>query len=195
MHVRPKWIFLRIHTDIGLSGVGEATCGGRGQTVATTVNEMARYLVGKDPMQIERHWQLLFRGNFRRQGPVVCSALGGIEMALWDIKGKVFGCPVWQLLGGKVRDKIKLYGHVAGPVWGTIVAQYARLCFSAKPPLDETVGSSRGNSQARRCLTRLDSTRVTMNQGRTRTIGSRNSQARGFTSGSRSLSRLLLRSK
>ena len=82
MHVQPKWIFLRIHTDIGLSGIGEATCGGRGQTVATTVHEMARYLVGKDPMQIERHWQLLFRGNFRRQGPVVCSALGGIEMAL-----------------------------------------------------------------------------------------------------------------
>ena len=77
--------------------------------------EGARYLYGKDPFEIERHWQHIYRGTFRRGGPILCSALAGIEMALWDIKGKALGVPVYELLGGKCREKIRCYAHAGAP--------------------------------------------------------------------------------
>lgn len=108
-HIRPRWLLLRIDTDTGVGGWGEATLEGRSLTVETMVHEMGRQLMGQDPRRIEYLWQLLYRGGFYRTGPVHCSALSGIDMALWDILGRSLDTPVHQLLGGRVRDRIRLY--------------------------------------------------------------------------------------
>jgi galactonate dehydratase len=112
--VKPRWVFLKVHTDEGVTGWGEPIVEGWSHTVAAAVQEMGRYLVGQDPRRIEHHWQALYRGAFYRGGPVLCSALSGIEQALWDIVGKWLGVPVHQLLGGAVRDRVRVYGHVGG---------------------------------------------------------------------------------
>lgn len=108
-HVRPRWLLVRVHTDSGLSGWGEATLEARSLTVETMVHEMSHWLVGQDPRRIEHIWQTLHRGSFYRGGPVHGSAIAGIDIALWDILGKSLGAPVHQLLGGRVRDKIRMY--------------------------------------------------------------------------------------
>lgn len=108
-HVRPRWLILRVHTDTGLHGWGEATLEGASLTVETMLREMSRWLLGQDPRRIEYIWQHLYRGGFYRGGPVHCSALSGIDMALWDILGKSLGAPVHQLLGGRVRDRLRMY--------------------------------------------------------------------------------------
>jgi galactonate dehydratase len=112
--VPPRWLFLKIETDDGTVGWGEPVLEGRAATVATAVEELSDYLIGQDPSQIEDHWNVLYRGGFYRGGGVHMSALAGIDQALWDIKGKVFGVPVYELLGGKVRDRIKVYSWVGG---------------------------------------------------------------------------------
>lgn len=109
IHVKPRWLLLKVHVDNGLIGLGEATLEGRSLTVETMVHEMERWLIGQDPRRIEHIWQNLHRGGFYRGGPVHCSALSGIDMALWDILGKSLHTPVHQLLGGRVRDRIRLY--------------------------------------------------------------------------------------
>jgi galactonate dehydratase len=111
-HVRPRWLFLKISTDEGIVGYGEPVVEGRARTVEKAVEEFAEYLVGKDPMQIQHHWQVLYKNSYYRGGPVLLSALSGIEQALWDIKGKFYGMPVYEMLGGKCRDKIRMYTHI-----------------------------------------------------------------------------------
>ena len=111
---RPRWCFVEVLTDEGYTGWGEAVIEGKAATVAACVNEMAEYVIGKDPRQIEDIWNLLYRAAFYRGGPIVMSAISGIDQALWDIKGKVFGAPVHELIGGKCRDKIKVYSWVVG---------------------------------------------------------------------------------
>lgn len=107
--VQPRWLFLKIHTDAGIVGLGEPVVEGRAETVATAVKEVEPYLVGKDPRQVAHHWQAIYRHAFYRGGPVLTSALSGIDMALWDIKGKALGVPVYELLGGPTRTKVRLY--------------------------------------------------------------------------------------
>ena len=107
--VPPRWLFLKIETDEGISGWGEPVVEGRALTVETAVHEMADYLVGKDPFLIEDHWTVMYRG-----GAIHMSALAGIDQALWDIKGKALGQPIHSLLGGQVRDKIKVYSWIGG---------------------------------------------------------------------------------
>ena len=114
LFVKPRWLFLQVHTDEGIVGLGEPIVEGRAQTVAAAIHEMGRYLIGQDPRRIEHHWQAIYRGQFYRGGPVLCSALSGIEQALWDITGKWLGQPVYQLLGGATRDRIRVYGHLRG---------------------------------------------------------------------------------
>ena len=109
--VEPRWMFLKVHTDEGIVGLGEPVVEGRARTVATAVQELGEYLIGKDPRRIEHHWQVMYRGTFYRGGPVLVSAISGIEQALWDITGKWLGVPVYQLLGGQVRDRIRVYAH------------------------------------------------------------------------------------
>ncbi|RUL64523.1 galactonate dehydratase [Dyella dinghuensis] len=112
--VPPRWLFVRIDTDEGISGWGEPVVEGRAHTVAAAVEELADYLVGKDPRHVEDHWSVLYRGGFYRGGPVLMSAIAGIDQALWDIKGKHLGVPVHTLLGGPVRERIRVYSWIGG---------------------------------------------------------------------------------
>ncbi|XID92274.1 galactonate dehydratase [Paenibacillaceae bacterium WGS1546] len=112
--VPPRWLFLKIETDEGISGWGEPIVEGKAETVKAAVHEMEDFLIGQDPMRIEDIWQVLYRGAFYRGGPVLMSAISGIDQALWDIKGKYFGAPIYQLLGGACRDKMKVYSWIAG---------------------------------------------------------------------------------
>ena len=112
IHIRPRWMFLKIETDEGIVGWGEPVVEGRARTVETAVNELRPILIGADPLKIEHLWQTMYRGTFYRGGPVLCSAISGIEMALWDIKGKYYNMPVYEMLGGSCRDKIRMYGHL-----------------------------------------------------------------------------------
>jgi galactonate dehydratase len=112
--VAPRWLFLRIGTDEGVTGWGEPVVEGRAGSVAATVAELSELLVGTDPLLIEDHWQVLRRGGFYRGGPVLSSALAGIDQALWDIAGKVRGAPVHELLGGPVRQRVRVYSWVGG---------------------------------------------------------------------------------
>lgn len=112
--VRPRWCFVEIETDEGVSGWGEAVVEGKASTVKACVEEMTEYLIGKDPKRIEDIWNMLYRSGFYRGGPIIMSAIAGIDQALWDIKGKVFGAPVYELMGGRCRDQIKVYSWIGG---------------------------------------------------------------------------------
>lgn len=112
--VRPRWAFVEIMTDEGISGWGEPVLEGRAATVCACIEEMKGYLIGRDPLQIEDLWTVLFRGGFYRGGGIGMSALAGIDQALWDIKGKYFGAPAWQLLGGSCRERMRVYSWVGG---------------------------------------------------------------------------------
>jgi galactonate dehydratase len=112
--VPPRWLFLAIDTDEGIVGWGEPVIEGRAHTVEAAVKELSIYLLGKDPRQINDIWQTLYRGGFYRGGPILMSAIAGIDQALWDIKGKDLGKPVYDLLGGTCRDKMKTYSWVGG---------------------------------------------------------------------------------
>ena len=110
----PRWLFLKIETDEGIVGWGEPVIEGKARTVEAAVHELGDYIIGQDPARINDIWQTLYRGGFYRGGPILMSAIAGIDEALWDIKGKTLGVPVYQLLGGLVRDKIKAYSWVGG---------------------------------------------------------------------------------
>lgn len=112
--VPPRWLFLKIETDEGIAGWGEPVVEGRAATVAAMVEELSDYLIGKDPFMIEDHWNVMYRAGFYRGGAIHMSAIAGIDQALWDIKGKAFGVPVWQLLGGRCRDRIRVYSWIGG---------------------------------------------------------------------------------
>jgi galactonate dehydratase len=110
--VKPRWLFLKVHTDAGIVGLGEPILEGRAKTCAAAVEEIAPYLIGKDPRNVVHHWQAIYRHAFYRGGPLLTSALSGIEQALWDIKGKLLGVPVYELLGGPTRDRVRVYAHI-----------------------------------------------------------------------------------
>ncbi|NHC41032.1 galactonate dehydratase [Bacillus sp. MM2020_1] len=112
--VPPRWLFLKIETDEGIVGWGEPVIEGRAATVKACVEELMEYLIGKDPLRIEDHWNMMYRSGFYRGGPIIMSAIAGIDQALWDIKGKYFNAPVYQLLGGACRDSIKVYSWIGG---------------------------------------------------------------------------------
>ncbi len=112
--VPPRWLFLKVSTDEGISGWGEPIVEGHAATVAAAVGEMEAALIGRDPDLIEDLWQMLYRARFYRGGPVMMSAIAGVNQALWDIKGKRHGVPVYRLLGGPVREKMRVYAWVGG---------------------------------------------------------------------------------
>lgn len=121
IHVKPRWLFLKVHTDEGIVGYGEPVVEGRARTVATAISEFNDFLVGKNPLDIENLWQAMYRNVYYRSGPVLTSALSGIEQALWDIKGKYYNIPVYEMLGGKCRDRIRMYGHCWGATTEKII--------------------------------------------------------------------------
>ena len=109
----PRVRLVKITTDTGISGWGETTLEGKPRSVTASVDELAEYFIGKDPLRIEHHWQHVYRSAFFRGGNVLMTALSGIDQALWDIAGKHYGVPAHALLGGAVRDRIRVYAH-----WG-----------------------------------------------------------------------------
>lgn len=112
--VPPRWLFVKITTESGIVGWGEPIVEGKAATVAACVSEFSKVLIGKNAEDIEDIWQTLYRTGFYRGGPILTSAISGIEQALWDIKGKAHGMPVWQMLGGKVRDRMRVYRWIGG---------------------------------------------------------------------------------
>lgn len=108
------YIFVKLHTDEGVTGVGEPSCCGKERAVIGAVQDLESFLIGADPFQIERLWNHMYRAVIWRGGPVLMAALSGIEHALWDIKARALGVPVWELLGGKVRDRIRVYAWIHG---------------------------------------------------------------------------------
>src|SRR4029453_8707750 len=110
-----NFVTLRITTEDGVTGIGDATLNGRELAVAAYLKEhVAQLLIGKDPHRIEDTWQFLYRSSYWRRGPVTMAAIAAVDMALWDIKGKVAGMPVYQLLGGASRNGLRAYGHASG---------------------------------------------------------------------------------
>ncbi len=112
--VPPRWLFLKITTRSGIFGWGEPVIEGKASTVEACVNELSKYIIGRSATDIEDIWQVLYKGGFYRGGPILMSAISGIDQALWDIKGKHLGVPVYDLLGGPVRQKMKMYCWIGG---------------------------------------------------------------------------------
>ncbi len=108
------YVFVRVLTDAGITGLGEATLEYKPEAVMGALRALRDFLVGKDPTMIEHLWQAIYRLSFYRGGPVLNSALGGVDIALWDIKGKLLGAPIWNLLGGPTRERIRVYTHFGG---------------------------------------------------------------------------------
>jgi galactonate dehydratase len=125
--VPPRWVLLKIETDEGISGWGEPVIEGHARTVEAAVHELTPYLVGQDPARINDLWQVMYRGGFYRGGAILMSAIAGIDQALWDIKGKAMGVPVYQLLGGLVRDRMKMYSWVGGDRPSDVIAGISKL--------------------------------------------------------------------
>ncbi|MBO4304097.1 MAG: galactonate dehydratase, partial [Lentisphaeria bacterium] len=112
--VAPRWLFLKTTADDGTVGWGEPVIEGRADTVAAAVRELSPYVIGRDPAHIEDLFQVMYRSGFYRGGPVLTSAVSGIEQSLWDIRGKSLGLPVYDILGGPVREKIQVYCWIGG---------------------------------------------------------------------------------
>ncbi|MFG1817434.1 galactonate dehydratase [Kribbella sp. NPDC049174] len=123
--VPPRWLFCRVETSDGVVGWGEPVVEGRAEVVRTAIETLSEYLIGQDPLQIERHWQVLSKGGFYRGGPVLSSAVAGLDHALWDIAGKVYGAPIASLLGGRVRDRVRVYAWVGGDEPAAVADQVA----------------------------------------------------------------------
>ena len=148
--IPPRWLFLAIHTDEGITGWGEPVVEGRAETVQTAIEEMSDRLIGSDPTRIEDTWQLLTRGGFYRGGPILSSAIAGIDQALWDIAGKVHGVPVYDLLGGAVRDRVRVYGWIGGD-------RASALAEDAERQMEAGLSAVKMNGSAQ--LTAVDSPR------------------------------------
>ncbi|MBM3956943.1 MAG: galactokinase, partial [Gemmatimonadetes bacterium] len=117
-----RYLFVQVHTDAGIAGLGESGAWGFLEASEAALRKFGRYLVGQDPLRIEHHWQYMYRFSHFR-GAAIMGAISAIDIALWDIAGKHFGVPVYQLLGGQVRDRARVYYHVFGEtreelVWG-----------------------------------------------------------------------------
>ena len=111
---RRIYVYVKIHTDEGIHGIGEAACSGKEHALYGAIQDFEKYLVGANPFEIEKLWSLMYRNAFWRGGPVLCGALSGVEHALWDIKGKALGVPVYELLGGRYRHKVRVYTWIHG---------------------------------------------------------------------------------
>ncbi len=125
--VAPRWLFLKIETSEGISGWGEPVLEGHAETLEAKIDEFKDFLIGRDPLLIEDIWQLLYRNGCYRGGPVLMSAISGIDMALWDIKGKFHTVPIHSLFGGKVRNKIRSYCWIGGDRPSNLITQALKL--------------------------------------------------------------------
>ncbi|MGE4044971.1 MAG: galactonate dehydratase [Acetobacteraceae bacterium] len=157
-----RFLYVRVHTDAGIVGLGESGTWGQLEASAAAIAKYGEYLVGKDPFPIEHHWNVMLRAN-HFTGGAITGAVSAIDIALWDIKGKHFGVPVYELLGGKMRDKARLYGHVKGRTADKLIEEAVRLKeagFTAlghlNPLLDEDESVPYFKSHARKIEDAID---------------------------------------
>ena len=160
-----RFLYVRIHTDSGLVGLGESGTWGQLEASAAAITKYGEYLIGKDPFPIEHHWNVMLRAN-HFTGGAITGAVSAIDIALWDIKGKFFNVPVYELLGGKVRHKARLYGHVKGRTIEKLVEEAVRLKdagFTAlghlNPLLDEDIDQPYYKSHAAKIEGAIDNVR------------------------------------
>jgi galactonate dehydratase len=113
-YVPPRWLFVRVEAEDGAFGWGEASLEGHAEAVAGAFEALRDRFVGADPRRIEDIWQVAYRGGFYRGGPVLMSALAGLDQALWDLKGRHYGLPAHEMLGGKVRERVRAYAWIGG---------------------------------------------------------------------------------
>lgn len=124
--IKPRWLVVKVSTDEGVSGYGEATLEGHVPAVVAEIGHWRDLLLGEDPRRLQHHWQRLYRQAFYRGGPIQCSAISGLEQAMWDIVGKWLGVPVRAMLGGNVRDRVRMYRHVGGETPEAMAAAASR---------------------------------------------------------------------
>jgi galactonate dehydratase len=160
-----RFCLVRIETDTGLVGIGESGAWGQLEASATAITKYAEYLIGKDPRPIEHHWNVMLRAN-HFTGAAISGAVSAIDIALWDIKGKHYGVPVYELLGGQMRHKARIYGHVKGRTIDSLLGEARRLKaegFTAlghlNPLLDEGVDTPYYKSHAEKIGTAIDNVR------------------------------------
>ena len=159
-----NWVFVKIHTNQGLTGLGEGSVTSKEATIAEAIREHERFLVGKDPTEIERLWQAMFRYPRWRGGPVLNSAISAVEIALWDILGKAVGLPIYRLLGGACRDRIRMYVHAGGQTpeeaaHNALAVRergYTALKWAPFEPRQNTI---RARDQVRRAVARMEAQR------------------------------------
>ncbi|MGW7685661.1 galactonate dehydratase [Kribbella sp. NPDC054772] len=167
--VAPRWQFLRIDTDEGISGWGEPIVEGRAEAVQGAVAALMEYLVGADPLRIEEHWQVMAKGGFYRGGPVLSSAVAGIDQALWDIKGRYHEVPVHELLGGPVRERARMYTWVHGRDNAELVdqaqAKVAKGFTALKLNLSEALPPIPSAAQLRAAVSRVEALRSALGDG------------------------------
>jgi len=161
--VAPRWLFLEMETNEGIVGWGEPVIEGKADTVKAAVEEFIPFIIGKDPRNIEDLWQTMYRGFFYRGGPEVMSAISGIDQALWDIKGKKLGVPIYDLLGGQCRDKLKVYSWVGGDRPASVVEGVSKLyetgCTAVKLNATEELHYIDNFSKVEAVLERIQSIR------------------------------------
>ena len=121
-----RFLYVRVSTDAGITGIGESGTWGQLEASAASIAKYGEYLIGKDPFPIEHHWNVMLRAN-HFTGGAITGAVSAIDIALWDIKGKAFNVPVYELLGGRMRHKARLYGHVKGRTIEKLVEEAVRL--------------------------------------------------------------------
>ena len=143
--VKPRSLFLKIHTDSGLVGLGEPILEGRALTCAQAVAELEPYLIGQDPTRVMHHWQAMYRHAFYRGGPILTSALSGVEQALWDLAGKAVGLPIYKLLGGPLRDRIRIYRGVGGATLAESVVNAKACAAEGYTALKTGIPGARGS--------------------------------------------------
>ncbi|WP_433165773.1 galactonate dehydratase [Kribbella sp. CA-247076] len=167
--VAPRWQFLRIDTDEGVSGWGEPIVEGRAEAVQGAVAAMMEYLVGTDPLRVEEHWQTLAKGGFYRGGPVLSSALAGIDQALWDIKGRYHEVPVHELLGGPVRERARIYTWAHGNDNAALVddaqAKVAAGFTALKINVSEALPPVPGAADLRSMVSKVEALRTALGDG------------------------------
>jgi len=159
-----NWVFVKIHTNQGLTGLGEGSVTSKEATIAEAIREHERFLVGKDPTEIERLWQAMFRYPRWRGGPVLNSAISAVEIALWDILGKAVGLPIYRLLGGACRDRIRMYVHAGGQTPEEAARNalavrergYTALKWAPFEPRQNTISA---RDQVRRAVARMEAQR------------------------------------
>ncbi len=160
-----RFLYVRISTDAGITGIGESGTWGQLEASAASISKYGEYLVGRDPFPIEHHWNVMLRAN-HFTGGAITGAVSAIDIALWDIKGKAFGVPVYELLGGRMRHKARLYGHVKGRTIDKLLEEAVRLKeagFTAlghlNPLLDESEDEPFYKSHAARIEEAIDNVR------------------------------------